>query len=197
MVSFTFLFIFGQGGTAASDSLRCGSRIVSTEDSTAAVKAVCGEPALRDVLPQVDPETGDRYDDVEVWTYNFGSSQLLRLLRFRNGRLIEIETEGYGFRPPENPRCTPYDIVNGESKYRLLAFCGEPETRRVLSPVTPYPAERRYRKIEKYRGPATFTVQYREEWRYNFGSRSFLSRVILENGRVAYTESEGRGYDPR
>jgi uncharacterized protein YvpB len=34
---------------------------------------------------------------VEVWTYNFGSSKLLRKLRFVGDELDQIRTDGYGY----------------------------------------------------------------------------------------------------
>ncbi len=35
---------------------------------------------------------------VEEWQYNFGTNQLIRLVRIENGKVIDIETGGYGFR---------------------------------------------------------------------------------------------------
>jgi hypothetical protein len=34
---------------------------------------------------------------VETWLYNLGSNQLMRRLRFEDGKVVEIETLGYGF----------------------------------------------------------------------------------------------------
>ncbi len=178
---------------SANDTLRCGSRIVATEDTQSEVRAACGEPALRDVQPQFDPRQGRSFNDTEVWTYNFGNNQLLRLLRFRGGRLVDIDTDGYGFVPAENPRCTPYDLVDGLSKYRLLARCGEPAERREMSLLSP--EIRRYGRRSQQ--GEFVTAIYREEWVYNFGARSLLRRVLLENGRVVDVEDDGRGYDDR
>lgn len=181
------------GDVSANDTLRCGSRIVATEDPASEVRAACGEPALRDVQPQFDPRQGRSFNDTEVWTYNFGQNQLLRLLRFRGGRLVDIDTDGYGFVPPENPRCTPYDLVDGLSKYRLLARCGEPVERREQSLLSP--AIRGHGRRSLPLPGNLVTAIYREEWVYNFGSRSLLRRVLLENGRVVDIEDDGRGYD--
>lgn len=178
---------------SAGDTLRCGSRIVATDDTMGEVQAACGEPALRDVQPQFDPRDGRSFNDTEVWTYNFGQNQLLRLLRFRGGRLVDIDTDGYGFVPLENPRCTPYDLVDGLSKYRLLARCGEPVERRELSLLSPAIRRSGRRSLPL---PGNFvTAIYREEWIYNFGARSLLRRVLLENGRVVDIEDDGRGYE--
>lgn len=179
----------------AGSTLRCGQRIVATEDSAAKVRAACGEPAFRDVQPRFDPRRGQSFNSIEIWTYNFGQNQLLRLLRFRDGRLVDIDTDGYGFTPPENPRCTPHDLVDGLSKYRLLARCGEPETRRELSLLSPAIRRDGRRSIPL---PGNFVAAiYREEWTYNFGADSLLRRVLLENGIVVDIEDGGRGYDVR
>jgi uncharacterized protein YvpB len=37
---------------------------------------------------------------VELWTYNFGPSQLMRRVRFESGRLVMVEILGYGYVPP-------------------------------------------------------------------------------------------------
>lgn len=161
----------------------------------ARVQAACGEPALRDPQPLFDPRQGRVFNDIEIWTYNFGARQLLRLLRFRGGRLVAIDTEGYGFTPPAQPRCTPFDLVDGLSKYRLLARCGAPVARRdisLLSPVIRGEGQRHLPLPEPLVTPV-----YREEWTYNFGSRSLLRRVVLENGIVVDIEDDGRGYDVR
>jgi Protein of unknown function (DUF2845) len=34
---------------------------------------------------------------VELWTYNFGSTKLLRKLRFVGDELVEIRTDGHGY----------------------------------------------------------------------------------------------------
>jgi hypothetical protein len=34
---------------------------------------------------------------IEEWIYNFGPTQFMRILRFENNKLIEIETGDYGY----------------------------------------------------------------------------------------------------
>ncbi len=38
----------------------------------------------------------ERPIQIEEWTYNFGPRRFMRLLRFENGRLLTIESIGYG-----------------------------------------------------------------------------------------------------
>lgn len=94
----------------ASDTMRCGSRIVSDGDGKDKVRALCGEPTS---ISLVGIQSAPRYYygpydysyfgpglievPVEIWTYNFGSSKLLRKLRFVGDELDEIRTDGYGY----------------------------------------------------------------------------------------------------
>ena len=95
----------------AEDSMRCGSRLVSTGDGKDKVRALCGEPTSVSLVGvQGAPQYYYRgpYDysyfgpswfevPVEVWTYNFGTTKLLRKLRFVGDELDEIWTDGYGY----------------------------------------------------------------------------------------------------
>lgn len=181
----------------ASDSMRCGSRIVEQEDLAAELLAVCGEPSYRDRLLLQIPN-GAYVADTEIWTYDFGPQKLLQLVTLQNGRISDIDSDGYGFNRSATPRCEPRRVVEGLSKYRLVAQCGEPLTKRSESALKPL-----YSRPEIYRGqgdPYAYRNQYvtpiyREEWVYNFGSRVPMRRVILEDGRVTDVESIDRGFD--
>jgi hypothetical protein len=97
----------------AEDSMRCGSKLVSIGDGKDKVRALCGEPSdvsFNGVIrraPRYEYGYGyGRYEfygpgvvelPVEVWTYNFGSSKLLRKLRFVGDELEDIRTDGYGY----------------------------------------------------------------------------------------------------
>jgi Protein of unknown function (DUF2845) len=97
----------------AEDSMRCGSRLVSTGDGKDKVRTLCGEPS--DITFQGVIRRAPRYEygygisryeyygpgvvemPVEIWTYNQGSSKLLRKLRFVGDELDQITTDGYGY----------------------------------------------------------------------------------------------------
>lgn len=97
----------------AEDSMRCGSRLVSTGDGKDKVRTLCGDPTAIDLqgvirrAPRYEYGYGlSRYSyygpdvvdmPVEIWTYNFGSSKLLRKLRFVGDELDAITTDGYGY----------------------------------------------------------------------------------------------------
>ena len=103
--------------TLADDNMRCGSRLVSVGDGKDKVRALCGEPSDVAFVGTVGrrgfpnspgpPATATTTtastapawveQPVEMWTYNFGSSKLLRKLRFVGDELVEIRTDGYGY----------------------------------------------------------------------------------------------------
>ncbi len=84
------------------DTMRCGNKLVRSGNSTAEVLLTCGEPTLREVssLERDKTEqasaTGSTSSSVQVrvekWTYNQGAGKLLKILTFRDGELISIET---------------------------------------------------------------------------------------------------------
>ena len=106
--------LLAAGGAHAEDSMRCGNRLVSTGDGKDKVRTLCGEPTSVSFVGMIGRRgypgytTDGQYDysyfgpawvelPVEVWTYNFGSSKLLRKLRFVGDELVEIRTDGYGY----------------------------------------------------------------------------------------------------
>jgi len=90
-----------------ADSMRCGSQLVTEGDSIDEVLALCGEPAERKrtwIVRQPRFEYGGRdipvpgTDEVpvDVWTYDFGASRLMRRVRFVAGKVDSIETLEHG-----------------------------------------------------------------------------------------------------
>ena len=99
---------------SADDTLRCGSKIIHTGDGKDKVRTLCGQPTDVAFVGTIGRRgipgyrDGDSYDQwyygpawvelpVEIWTYNLGSSKLLRKLRFVGDELVEIRTDGYGY----------------------------------------------------------------------------------------------------
>lgn len=85
-----------------ADSMRCGNKLVRSGYSSAEVLLTCGEPILREVSSlerdktEETAATGSTSSSVQVrvekWTYNQGAGKLLKILTFRDGELISIET---------------------------------------------------------------------------------------------------------
>jgi hypothetical protein len=95
---------------------RCGTRLVSIGDRAIDVRRNCGAPddiqaweeerVMRDFGTYRDD--GSRYPTrepifvkvhvkVEEWIYNLGPHMFIRILRFENGRLVEINTGDRGY----------------------------------------------------------------------------------------------------
>lgn len=107
------LLLLASSPSLAEDSMRCGSKLISRGDGKDKVRHLCGEPSdvsIRGYVrraPTYEYGYGyNRYEyygpgwvdmAVEIWTYNFGSSRLLRKLRFVGDELEGIETDGYGY----------------------------------------------------------------------------------------------------
>ncbi len=90
-------------------ALRCGKDLISVGDRRMEVLHSCGEPDFVDSWEESRSGHfyyfGHWYPNtetmvIEEWSYNFGPSRFIRILRFENGRLENIETSGYGFREP-------------------------------------------------------------------------------------------------
>lgn len=172
----------------AADSLRCPNGLVDQGALKVEVLAACGEPVLQE---RWFDGLHNGFVPTEQWTYDFGANQFLRLLQFRQGRLVSVSSEGYGFAGTGVGQCQPRQISEGMSSYRLLRICGEPASRdaiQVLAPPRPL-----LRPPQNY--PQTVVPIQRELWVYNFGSRHFLREVTLENGRVVQVANGRRGFD--
>lgn len=110
--AFAILLALGHAPRAsASETLRCGQRLVTQGDSIAKVRALCGEPkdvVHTDILRRpsyvIDGRVVHFGNDtvavpVEMWTYNFGPNKFMRRLKFVDGILENIESLGYGHHP--------------------------------------------------------------------------------------------------
>ena len=100
-------------------AFRCGSHLITEGDTRSEVVAYCGEPTevesrsaiLRRPLVWIRGRpynVGESYVEVpiDVWLYNLGPSKLMRRLRFEDGKVVEIETLGYGYYE-QNPKPAP------------------------------------------------------------------------------------------
>ena len=85
-------------------------QLVTEGDTRSEVVAKCGDPTEIDSRSAIlrrpvvwiggRPYTvGESFVEipVEVWIYNLGPSKLMRRMRFEDGKVVEIETLGYGY----------------------------------------------------------------------------------------------------
>ena len=78
--------------TWASDTLRCGSQLVSLGDRSSEVLQTCGERVSRDVLGYKRSANRREEFQVEEWTYG-PSNGMYQYLRFEGTRLRQINSK--------------------------------------------------------------------------------------------------------
>ncbi|WP_085689777.1 MULTISPECIES: DUF2845 domain-containing protein [unclassified Pseudomonas] len=76
----------------ASDTLRCGSQLVSLGDRASEVLQKCGEPVSRDLLGYKRSANRREEFQVEEWTYG-PSNGMYQYLRFEGNRLKQINSK--------------------------------------------------------------------------------------------------------
>ncbi len=169
-----WLLLVGAAAARADDDMQCPNGIVSAGMVEDEIRAACGEPTFRERVGATLP--GAEYD--EEWLYNFGPRKLLRILRLREGRLVLIEDDGFGFNQPPKLSCDFYSLRERMSKFRLLLACDKPSRRETLAA---------YRSTE---GSAVVLPIVRERWHYNAASGERVRTVIMENGRIVSVEEK-------
>jgi Protein of unknown function (DUF2845) len=94
---------------AYAESIDCKGGIVSTGDSRVDLVTKCGEPDWKDshdevISERIDSDTKRKLIVVvDEWTYNFGTSQFIRIVTMKNGRITDIQTGGYGYSKSTKP----------------------------------------------------------------------------------------------
>lgn len=210
------LFLLGSSELLLGDSIRINNRVIKRGMSKGKVFLLAGEPVWKSeyllgdysqAAPLGDPlglfSNGGSFVgyggnleligpvSVEEWLYDQGSNRLMQLLRFKNERLVDIESVGYGFGKFEKDRTASPSWATlqvGDTTYELLNKVGQPtitEDRPEVSLVRVYGSLRKA------------TLHFRSAdvswWYYNAGSNRLFRIVKLLNGRVAEIETEGFG----
>ena len=63
----------------------------------------CGDPSFKDTRQEERLANADEHSKrlsinrIDEWTYNFGPNKFLRILKFENGKLVNVETGDRGF----------------------------------------------------------------------------------------------------
>lgn len=166
-------------------ALRCDGKIVATGDRKFDVERKCGPPTYADGWAGADYGGFPYAGDIDEWYYNFGPYRLVHILEFRNGRLANIDTGGYGSSRDNPGDCRPTDIVAGMTLLELYLECGPPVHR-----------ERSFKYVSREYAAGLYYPTYTkvEEWVYNFGSNQFLRYVKLVGGRVVNVTTGDKGY---
>jgi hypothetical protein len=103
------LVLTATAGSVHAEAFRCGTKLVTEGDTRGEVSNKCGDPTELDHSTiMVQPTAwihgrpvvvGNGFVEipVEVWLYNLGPQQFMRRVRFQDGRVVSIETLGYGY----------------------------------------------------------------------------------------------------
>jgi hypothetical protein len=83
---------FTASHASASDTLRCGSQLISLGDRASEVLQKCGEPVSRDALGYKRSANRREEFQVEEWTYG-PSNGMYQYLRFEGNRLRQINSK--------------------------------------------------------------------------------------------------------
>ncbi|MDQ3797443.1 MAG: DUF2845 domain-containing protein [Pseudomonadota bacterium] len=179
LIAFISLWTLG-GGSAWALTLSCDNQIVDEGDRTFDVLRKCGEPTF--VYRRFESLLFAYPFGIEVqdWYYDFGSNQFVRMLRFRNNRLVSVKIGGYGSDYVQRGYCDPQEINPGLSEFELLRRCGAPDSR---YSHTEFRSQRIGAVLTQ---PVSVQV---DEWIYTFGNNQFIRYVTLVNGRVTRVET--------
>lgn len=190
--STTLLLALLHGSAAASEGMKCGTRLVSIGDNKAEVFVKCGAPVWQDewedVLIEHRKDLGDQFVTTsrERWTYNFGANSFLRFLLFENGHLVEISTGERGYDEHQTPEpCELGRFHLGLAQYELLQQCGPPFLKDSRQ-------ENREFLLEK--GIKRRVLTQIDEWTYNLGPDQFLRILTFENGKLVDVRTGDRGF---
>lgn len=195
-LSHRLLLLFALGlGIVTSQSvfaLRCDGELVSEGDSMLSVLKKCGEPSWVDRWPEeiIDfPDTDIEHRVTRInerWVYNFGPTQFLRIITFRDGEVSRIESGGRGFTVvPGMQRCN-FDIFSlGTTSAEVATQCGEPDVKaQHYETVT--------QKIPSGIRQITITV---DQWTFNLGPTHFMRILTFRNGNLVEIRTGEKGFD--
>ena len=119
MNKWTLAVVLSLAAASPAYALRCGSHLITDGDTRSKVIALCGEPTeiqssssiLRTAVTWINGRPysiGDGYVEipVDIWVYNLGPAKLMQRIRFEDGRVVAIESLGYGYYET-NPKPAP------------------------------------------------------------------------------------------
>lgn len=172
---------------ASAHALRCGSNLVDTGFTKAEVYAKCGEPAWStgwtEYLIDQPSSVLERRISIarELWIYDLGPQQFLRILRFTNGTLTDIDSGDYG----TARSCALDDLSAGITQYEVERRCGAPFFRDSREEEV---------LLSHDRSRSRLVSRHVEEWTYNLGPHRFMRILVFANGMLVSSRSGERGF---
>lgn len=121
--------------------------------------------------------------NIEVWTYNFGSSRFVRTLRFENDKLVSIRDGSYGFDRVEKD----FDPRPGDSKAIVWMKYGSASD--IQKDITYQENVTREENADYLYIKQQKTPLLKEKWIYDLGPSKNLQELYFENDRLVRTKS--------
>lgn len=86
-------------GAMQAQALRCGNQLILKNDSPAKLLKYCGEPTDKAADEKVikDRAGNKTISKLSRWTYNFGAEDFLYIVTIKAGKIVTIDTDGYGY----------------------------------------------------------------------------------------------------
>jgi hypothetical protein len=169
-----------------AQAMRCNGDLTHAGDYEFQVRNRCGEPIWMETHYKVET-IGNREEHISRqvqftdWFYNFGSSDFIVHLVFRDGQLASEEKLDRGV-DEVGATCDPSRFGRGLSSGEIVAHCGEPASRYAQpGVVAQHVAAGVYEQDD----------DYREEWIYDLGG-DFVYVAHLYNGRLNGVERRRR-----
>lgn len=83
-------------------AMRCGNEIIMEGDVKEKILKYCGKPShkAKDKIVFYEYRFGHKHKrskKVIKWFYNFGPTEFYYVLTFEKGKVIAVNTDGYGF----------------------------------------------------------------------------------------------------
>jgi hypothetical protein len=103
---------FLAGGVEPAFGLRCAGKIIDSGNTKAEVREFCGEPTCTRKPGTVFVRKGGIYWPMaadEEWIYNFGTGKLVRFIRFYQGKVVFIDSGGFGWTGERECDDIPYE----------------------------------------------------------------------------------------
>lgn len=175
-------------------AMSCPNGFVSTGLTTTDVHMKCGNPTFLDEwLKEHSIRTRDGFwhqhkVHIEEWTYNLGTNRLIQILRFRNGKLINIQSGGYGSGTTQKTVENRIPIISlGFRKTQVLRKWGQPTYATQRNQV------HSYRSIDGSLIERTVQI---EEWTYDFGPHRLVRFLVFKDGQLVANKTKGYGTKP-
>ena len=180
--------VLGASGQAVA--LTCPGGIISKGEQLSVVHLKCGDPTYWEQRTEqfrlLNRWGGavERSRTVEEWTYDLGPKRLVRSLTFHDGRLVKIQSGGYGDLGSRTTGDRPGLVSVGDSKAAVILRWGEP------SFIEKY---EKVRQLAGHRGTRIEKTVHVDVLTYNLGSQRLIRILTFEDGRLVRQRTGGRG----